>query len=136
MKLKDIQNNNSLGVNRQPLKKPAVIGTAKGSSSLASKKKNFQAAVFATRYLPNVDMQEVKNDLELNLKSVTGDDHNIKIEKIDTKYSSYTSFKITCVCSNTAVFMNQDIWPEGVLVKWWRSPRNETFNRGTFHNTY
>ena len=134
MTLKDIQSSNPQDVDGQPLRKPAVIGTAKGSLSLTSRKKNFQATVFATRYPPRADIEEVKNDLEINLKSVTGDEHNVKIEKVDTRYASYASFKITCICPNTAVFMNPSIWPDGVLVKWWRTPRNETFNRGTFYN--
>ena len=119
-----------------PLRKPAVIGTAKGSSTLTFKKRNYQATVFATRYPPRVDIEEVKNDLEINLKTVTGDDHNIKIEKVETRYASYASFKITCICPNTAAFMNPNIWPEGVLVKWWKAPRNENFNRGTSYNQY
>ena len=122
IKLKDIQSNNSQDVDEQPLRKPAVIGTAKGSSTLTFKKRNYQTTVFATRYPPRVDIEEVKNDLEINLKTVTGDDHNIKIEKVETRYASYASFKITCICPNTAAFMNPNIWPEGVLVKWWKAP--------------
>ena len=118
------------------LRKPAVIGTSKGSLSLTSKKKNYQATVFATRYPPRADIEEVKKYLEINLKSVTGDEHNVKVEKIDTKYASYASFKITCICPNTAVFMNPDIWPEGVLVKWWKTPRYENINSGTSYNQH
>ena len=30
---------------------------------------------------------------------------------------------ISCACDNTEILTNPEIWPEGILVRWWRSPR-------------
>ena len=35
----------------------------------------------------------------------------------------HTSFHITCRCENTAVFMNESLWPEGAYVRWWGEKR-------------
>ena len=116
-----------------PHRKQGLVGTAKGSD-LAVNKRNYQATVFATRYHPNDNILDVKRDLESNLRIVTDVVHDVKIEKLDTRYDSYASFKITCICPNTAVFMNPDIWPEGVLFRWWRTPRNENAKYGNGMN--
>ena len=65
------------------------------------------------------------------MKNISGTVHEVKIEKLETRYDSYSSFKITCICPNTAIFMNPDIWPEGVLFRWWRTPRNDNAKYGT-----
>ena len=101
------------------------IGTGE-NNNLGIKERKYKAEVFATRYKPDVDVNKVKLDLELNLLKHTGDKHNVEIEKLQTKYSHYTSFKITCFCAKTAVFMNSNIWPAGTLFKWWYGRRNNS----------
>ena len=44
----------------------------------------------------------------------------------------HTSFHITCRCENTAVFMNESIWPEGAYVRWWGEKRRSS--SGSDHN--
>ena len=73
--------------------------------------------------MPKTELSTVKADLENNLKITTGEEHSVDVERLATKYDSYSSFKITCVCSNTAALMNCDIWPEGIFARWWRTPR-------------
>ena len=65
----------------------------------------------------------VMMNTEKNLRKITGEEHIVDIERLATKYDSNSSFKITCVCSNTAALMNCDIWPEGIFARWWRTPR-------------
>lgn len=93
---------------------------------MSIKTRTYQAKVFASRYPPGSDPEDVKQDLENNLKQITGTDHNVTVEQVGTKYGSYASFKIICFCPHTAVFMNPNIWPEGCLVNWWREPRYKT----------
>ena len=95
------------------------IGTAK-NSNLGIKNRKFSAEVFATRYEPDVIIEDAKNELEQRLYIHTGEKHIVNVEKLRTKYDHYSSFKITCICSNTAVFMNSTIWPDNVYFKWWR----------------
>ena len=74
--------------------------------------------------MPNIELSTVKADLEKNLKTTTGEEHHVDVEKLATRYDSYSSFKITCICSNTVALMNSEIWPEGSWVRWWRNPRS------------
>ena len=100
-------------------KKSTNIGTG-GNSTLGIKARKFKAEVFATRYKSDVDIDVVKEDLESNLHKLTGAKHSVAVEKLKTKYDHYSSFRITCFCENTAVFMNSNLWPEGTMFKWWR----------------
>ena len=71
-----------------------------------------------------MEANSVKRDLESNLLLLTGQKHITTLEKLTTKFDNYASFKIFCQCDNTAVFMNTNIWPAGILVRWWRNRRN------------
>ena len=134
VKLNDLQDGNVRGSKGWPKRKPVTIGTAKGSAGLALKKSNYQATVFASRYSPSVSEDTVKSDLERNLKEITNVDHDVRVERLETRYEFYASFKITCLCPNTAVFMNPEIWPEGCLFRWWRNPRNDNARFDTRNN--
>ncbi|CAL4246677.1 unnamed protein product, partial [Meganyctiphanes norvegica] len=87
------------------------------------KKKKYHSTVFATRYEPDTNVTTVKKDLESNLLRAIGVRHIVTIEKIATRYDHYGSFKISCSCDNTAVFTNPEVWPTGILVRWWRQTR-------------
>ena len=101
------------------------IGTG-DNRSLGIKDRKYKAEVFATRYKPEVETDEVKNDLEAKLLKHTGVKHNVEVEKLQSRYNHYSSFKVTCFCKNTAVFMSSNIWPSGTLFKWWRNKRNNS----------
>ena len=94
-------------------------------------RQGYQASLFVTRYPPDVEISEVKDYLENSLKELTGENHSVKIEKLETRYASYSSFKVTCICPDTNIFMDPCIWPDGVLVKWWRAPRYDSSITGT-----
>ena len=123
IKARDLQkslNNDNYNRNRR---NSGVVGTSRSSNLTVSHRK-YRGTVFATRYMPNIELSTVKADLEKNLRTVTGEDHHVDVEKLATRYDSYSSFKITCICSNTAALMNSEIWPEGSWVRWWRKPRS------------
>ena len=102
---------------------PAIIGTGKGTN-LAIQNKKYHASLFATRYEPSIKSTTVKKELETELFKLTGIKHIVTVEKLATKYDHYASFKISCSCDNTAVLLNPNLWPSGILVRWWRSMRN------------
>ena len=104
-------------------KKSNNIGTG-GNSSLGITTRKFKAEVFATRYRSDVDIEVVKEDLESNLHKLTGAKHSVVVEQLKTKFDHYSSFKITCFCEHTAVFMNSNIWPVGTMFKWWRQNKS------------
>ena len=88
VKIKDMQVRNVQGATVGPKRKPA-IGTAKGSAGLALKKTNYQATVFATRYSPDVGIERVKSDLARNLKDITNVDHDVRVERLETRYEGF-----------------------------------------------
>ena len=108
--------------NKNRYRSDAIIGTGKGSN-LAIQNKKYNASLFATRFEPDTNAASIKRDLEANLLRITGTMHIVTVEKLTTKYDHYASFKISCSCDNTAVFTNSELWPENILVRWWRSPR-------------
>ena len=78
----------------------------------------------------------VKRDLEDDLRRVTGEYHECIVEKLATRYDSYSSFHITCICANPEVFKNIDIWPRDILVTWWRKRRNDNILVGSNNNVH
>ena len=97
-------------------------------TNLGLQSRKYKATVFATRYDPTSDIASVKKDLETDLKNYTGVIHTVDVEKVETRFDFYASYKITCFCENTAVFMKHDIWPEGIFFKWWKSRKNNNNN--------
>ena len=93
-------------------------------SKISITNRKYKAEVFCTRFLPQVDEEDVKRVLEADLLRVTNTQHTVTVTKLQAKYDHYASFKVTCFCENTAVFMKKDIWPPAVLFRWWRKPRN------------
>ena len=71
------------------------------------------AHFFATRFDPQVTESDAHNHLHRQL--------GLDIT-VDTKYNTYASFYITCMCPEPAVFMSCDLWPDMVFVRWWSEP--------------
>ena len=67
--------------------------------------------------LATVDISRVKSDLQDKIKITTGTDHLVNVERVISKYDSYSSFKITCMCNDILVLYNPSIWPKGTFVK-------------------
>ena len=99
-----------------------VTGT-NTNSALSVAPQPHWAKIFATRYSPHISPSVVKNDLEQNLQKITGKVYEVQVEPMETKYSSYCSFKISCFCVNSEVFMDSRLWPENVMAKWFRQKR-------------
>jgi len=98
-------------------KQRGVVGNAKESGLRTVGVKLRKANVFATRFDPEV----TENDVQDHLHRQLGLD--ITVEAVDTKYNTYASFHITCMCPEPAVFMSCDLWPDMAFVRWWREPK-------------
>ena len=79
-----------------------------------------RANIFATRFSPEQCPNELKNYLDKTL------DVSVTCTQLDSKHpDSYTSFYISAEVDDPAVFMNEQIWPEGILlVRWYRPTEN------------
>ena len=99
-----------------------MIGTGR-DSHLSIQNRKFRATIFASRYKPHTEANAVKRELEADLFRITGSHHSVTVEKLAARYDHYASFKVTCFCDNTAVFMDNTLWPPGVYFRWWIKPR-------------
>ena len=81
--------------------------------------------MFASRLAPELTDAVLKSYLDSKL----GLSVNVECVKAT---DWHTSFHITCRCENTAVFMNESIWPEGAYVRWWGENRRSS--SGSDHN--
>ena len=95
------------------------------SSSLSVGQHPHWAKVFATRYRRGIDPATIKKDLEYHLQKATGKQYTLQVEEVETRFNTYSSFKISCFCVNSMVFMDSQIWPENILFKWWKERRNQ-----------
>lgn len=101
-----------------------IVGTAQGINLTVSESdRKYRGTVFATRYRQGIALSEVKSNLERNLHTVTGVMHHVDVERLKPKVDTYSSFTITCVCNDTSVLMNPNIWPERSFVGRWIEPK-------------
>ena len=85
--------------------------------------KKYKATVFASRFKPDANANTVKRELEADLLRLTRIIHTVTVEKLASRYEHYASFKVSCLCDNTAVFMDKNLWPPGIFFRWWIKPR-------------
>ena len=81
-----------------------------------------KSSVFVTRYPPGFTAKGVKDDLLLDDRVKHLD---INVEQVQTKYDTYASFHVTCVCkeADAKLFLGPDLWPSGILYRQWRENR-------------
>ena len=128
-------------VNRFPhvqnVKKNSVSVIGKSTrNSLSAAPRVVKANVFATRFPPTTNPEEVKEYLKEDERLK---DLDIIVDKVTPKYDTYASFHITCVClePKSKVFLEPDIWPDGILLRPWkekRTNRNQGNNVQLGHN--
>ena len=109
---------------QQSVKKPKQSITGNSTrNTLTAATRILKASVFATRYEPETTTDEVKDDLKADDRLK---DLDINVEKVTTKYNSYASFHVTCVCkeAESKLFLEPDVWPAGILFRPWKEKRN------------
>ena len=96
-----------IGPNGKPLRAKASVNNIApqkkkqgeiGSSSrnvLTAATRIVKASVFATRYPPETTIEEVKDDLKADTRIK---DLDINVESVKTKFDTYASCHVTCVC--------------------------------------
>ena len=101
----------------QTRKPQGITGKAKSDTLKTIAKPRRMANVFASRFDPDVTDDEVKNYLKEKLQL------EMTVEKVKTRFNTYSSFHIICYCENPEVFMQEEIWPERTYVRWWRNDK-------------
>ena len=102
-------------------KKQGEIGNS-SRNVLTATARVIKANVFATRYHPGTTADEVKDDLKNDTRIK---DFDICVETVKTKYDTYASFHVTCVCKEeeAKIFFESDLWPPGILYREWKEKR-------------
>ena len=92
-------------------RKPRGI-TGAGKSELKIVKPKRLANVFTSCFDPLVTVEELKGYLEqkTNLE--------VEVEKVKTRFDTYSSFHVKCRCEDPETFMDQNNWPEKAFVRW------------------
>ena len=120
------QNNyrdNQRGPHHLSRTKPNTIKGSNSNSSLAVAPRPHLAKVFASGFTPGTNPDNIKKDLEENIQKITGKQYAVQIETLNTRFDTYSSFKISCYCIDSNIFMNSQIWPANVLIKWFKERR-------------
>ena len=105
-------------VQKRAERKEQLVGKANATGTASVKRKRV-ANVFATRFDPNLETQELKSYLENKLSL------NVSCERLQSKYADhYSSFYIKAECDDPSVFMDPELWPEGIYFRWYRPSRN------------
>ena len=99
---------------RKPRNSIKITGTAVDTPIASVGPKLRFANVFATRFRPDVTPEGLLNHLTRKLKV------DMKVEPVTTKYGGYRSFHITSQCKDPTIFMQEDVWPANIQVRWWR----------------
>ena len=102
----DIQHNPLSPVTR--MKQP-VIGRAKVAGIVAAERRKKKANIFASRFAPDQRVDELKTYLDGKLNI------NVNTAELDSKHpDSYKSFYISAEVDDPKVFLNEQLWPEGI----------------------
>ena len=110
-----------------PRPRPALQGKRQTSCKLAvaaAQDKRTPFSLFVTRLGP--DMKE--NDIIDFVREETG--VTVQCEKLETKHSGYTSFKVTTLFTHKDQVMSENLWPPEVLFRQWFG-RENTYRNGT-----
>ena len=87
-----------------------VIGKATGLHIRAANKR--LANIFVSRLAPDLSCDDIEGVLRIK-----------PVVELVKATSSYSSFHLTCECQDPKAFLDERIWPEGSLVRWWRADK-------------
>ena len=105
--------------NKRLFKTGQVPNTANHAPDLVGIKRVKRAELFETRLSPNCTEDELKSFIMSNLEL------DATVTKINNARNAeyFSSFHISCECSDPRVFYNENLWPQHVLYRGWSPPR-------------
>ena len=96
---------------RKRKKRPDVVIGRKLESRLGTCDRANKCSVFVSRLSPNAKISDI-NDF---CKTMLGED--CSVEKLPTRYQTYSSFKITCSRMMKNKIFNPDNWEAGIIIR-------------------
>ena len=108
-----------------PRPKPVIGNAANHNGRLTTVRTFRPIEVFITRLSPDTENFQIAEFLKK--------DHNIDtvVERLTTRYDSYSSFKIKTTTEHIKTVMNPETWPEGVLIRKFFNPKPKFDNTTT-----
>jgi hypothetical protein len=103
--------NESAG-NRRPRTRTNITIFGKSKDNAGLEVAGRVAWIFVSRLKPTVEEETVK----LHTKNLCGEGSEVYCEKLRTKYNTYSSFKVGCQSEYLDKLLNEEAWPEGVIV--------------------
>ena len=100
---------------RKPRRKNFLIGTS--SSTALGQTSRKRISLFVTRLKPETTPTDIQNYVKEQFNV------DASCEKLETKFDSYSSFKISCVCDSIDKFYDSENWPQNILVRRFYEPR-------------
>ena len=98
-------------VSQKRFRSKIKVGKNICSNIKAVTKVNKPTEIFATRFQPDI----TESDIKSYVTNEFSDAESISIEKLKTKYNTYSSFKISIISLKDT--LNEESWPEGIFVK-------------------
>ena len=104
------------------------IGTGRHTLKAATYAKEGRSAdVFVTRLAPEVTTDDILRHLKQNLSI------EAKVDLVKAT-NNYSSFHINAKCQFPRKLIDTDLWPEGAIVRWWRTPRPKAPSNVTIYH--
>ena len=104
---------------RRPNKRKTQGITGAAKTDLKIVKPLRLANVFASRFDPDITAEQLTGYLQKETKLT------VQVEKVKTKFDTYSSFHIKCRCEKPEIFMDENLWPEKAYVRWWREKKTK-----------
>ena len=113
------ENQFKLVVSRNKRRPKKVIYGTSGTGGHQLRIQNRRLSIFLSRLMPDMEEEEVKQ--YVNSEFLV----DFTCEKLQTRYDSYSSFKVEGFCDNVDMFYDASKWPKGVLVRKYFTPRKQ-----------
>lgn len=104
----------------RPMKNKVVYGNKQGGENMFLKPAKRLFWLFVSGLDQSVDPSAILD----YLKSLQESESYV-CAKLETRYSTYSSFKVRVPLEMVEGFMHSNLWPKGCIVGKFRSPRNK-----------
>ena len=74
--------------------------------------------MIASGFDKRAKVEEIKLELEYKILRKTGKVYYVRVEKEHNQHSNYNTFRISCYCTKSEIFMDRTIWPANVNFAW------------------
>ena len=129
-----IKRNNPIRQNQEPAREysrndsqrnpKGLITGSNRKSPLSVTPRAHWAYVFATGYSTRTQEKDVQREVAAGIERRLGKRYAVYVTKEQSRYDTYSSFRISIHIANSEILMESSLWPENVRVKWYKHNRD------------